>query len=66
MSIIVTVKSPVEQSSEDNMIIFRGAIYHSTIQIDELLNACGNKATNLEGLGRVTETQNAINLGISE
>ena len=34
MIIIVTVKSPAERSSEDNMIIFHGAIYHSTMQIE--------------------------------
>ena len=50
MSIIVTVKSPVEQRSEDNTITFRGELYIiQRCKYNELLNACGNKATNLEG-----------------
>ena len=42
------------------MIIFRGAIYHSTMQIERIIEQQGN------WFGRVTEKQNAINLGIIE
>ena len=53
----------MEQSSEDNMIIFLGAIYHSMMQIEWIIECLWQQGNHLV---RVTEKQNAINLGIIE